>query len=110
MDLRHPWVTPFAPAYAARIAEEETKLRWLVSRHPGNRELAYYLIFLLAANRQDVKALVECRRVLRCHPGDVVAEMWKELIFIRWHCCPPRSTSGRLRWKRHRWQRSHRRR
>ena len=58
----------FNPTYKARIAEEEDKLRWLVARHPSNRELSYYLIFLLAANEKYAKAIEECRRVLRSIP------------------------------------------
>ena len=53
-----PW---FNPAYETRIAEEETKLRWLITRQPGSRELAYYLIFLLTANGRYTKC--DCRNV-----------------------------------------------
>lgn len=97
-----PW---FNPAYETRIAEEEAKLRWLITRQPGSRELAYYLIFLLAANGQYTKALVECRRVLESHPGDEVAHLWKELIHLRWHYFPRRRTSSRRFNRHHRWRR-----
>jgi hypothetical protein len=95
----------FNPTYKARIAEEEDKLRWLVARHPSNRELSYYLIFLLAANEQYAKAIEECRRVLQIHPNDMVARMWTELIRIRWQhpVCRrvSRCTSDRARgWRR----------
>jgi hypothetical protein len=79
----------FSPAYEARIAEERTKLRRLITRHSGSRELAEYLIFLLLANEQYTKALVECRRVLEAHPGDVVAQLWKELIHLSRRYFPP---------------------
>jgi hypothetical protein len=52
MGMRRNNPPQFSPAYEARIAEEETKLRWLIARHSGSRELAYYLIFLLLANEQ----------------------------------------------------------
>lgn len=84
MDLRQDHGSNFTPAYEARLAEEETKLRWPIARHPGNRELAYYLIFLLAANGRYAQALMECHLVLECYPGDIVGEMWRELIHIRW--------------------------
>ncbi|TLY25720.1 MAG: hypothetical protein E6K66_03485 [Nitrospirae bacterium] len=82
MGMRQDNVPWFNPAYEARIAEEEAKLRWLITRQPGSRGLAYYLIFLLAANGQYSKAHVECRLVLESHPGDVVAHLWKELIHL----------------------------
>jgi hypothetical protein len=100
MGMRQDNVPWFKPAYEARIAEEEAKLRWLITRQPGSRELVYYLIFLLAANGQYTKALVECRRVLEAHPGDVVANLWKELIHLRCHYFPRRRTSSR-RFNRH---------
>ena len=84
MGMRHDHFLQSNPAYEARNAEEETKLRWLMARHPGSRELAYYLIFLLLANEQYTKSLVECRRVLEIYPGDVVARMRRELILLRW--------------------------
>jgi hypothetical protein len=102
MALRHDQVFRLTPAYEARIAEEETKLRWLLARHRGNRDLAYYLIFLLAATGRYANALVECRRILERHPGDMVAEMWRGLILIRWHRSPPRSALRRSRRSNHR--------
>ena len=81
------------------------KLRWLISRQPGSCELAYYLIFLLAANGRYTKANAECRRVLEDHPGDVVAQLWKELIHLRWHYFPRRRTSSRRFNRHHRWRR-----
>lgn len=72
-------------AYQARIAEEEIKLRWLMTRHPGSRELAYYLIFLLTANEQYTSAIEECGRVLKSHPDDVIAHLWIELAQMRSH-------------------------
>lgn len=104
MDLRYDHVLHSKPAYEARIAEEETKLRWLIARQPGNRELAYYLIFLLVANERYMKALVECRQVLEAYPGDVVAHLWKELIHLRWRYYPRRRTPSRQCSNRHhRW-------
>ncbi len=70
MGMRRDNPPQFSPAYEARIAEKEAKLQWLIARHPGSHELAYYLIFLLLANEQYTKALVECRRVLVAYPGD----------------------------------------
>jgi hypothetical protein len=58
--------------------DEEAKLRWLMSRQPRSVELAYYLIFLLAANARYDKALEECRRVLESRPDDLVARVWSE--------------------------------
>ena len=95
MRMRRENPSQFSHAYEARIAEEETKLRWLIARHSGSRELAYYLIFLLLANEQYMKALVECRRVLEAHPGDVLAQLWKELIHLRQRYFPRRPTSSR---------------
>jgi hypothetical protein len=83
--MRQDNVLQFNPAYEAWIAEEETKPRWLIARHPGSRELAYYLIFLFLGNEQYSKSLVECRRVLEDYPWDVVARMWKEVIHLRWY-------------------------
>ena len=82
--MKHNEAPHFKPAYEARITEEETKLRWLISRHPESRELAYYLIFLLTANQRYVKALAACRQVLDVHPDDVVANMWRRLIHVKW--------------------------
>jgi len=50
MDMRYDNSLRSNPAYQARIAKEETKLRWLIPRQPRSRELSYYLIFLLTAN------------------------------------------------------------
>jgi Flp pilus assembly protein TadD len=105
MDMRHDNSLQSNLAYQARIAEEETKLRWLITRQPRSRELAYYLIFLLLANEQYTKALVECRRVLEAHPGDVVARMWKELIHLRWRRSPRRRISSRQFARNRRWHR-----
>jgi hypothetical protein len=105
MDMRHDNSLRLNPVYQVRIAEEEAKLRWLITRQPRSRELSYYLIFLLAATRQYTKALVECRRVLEAHPGDVVAHLWKELIHLRWHYFPRRRTSSRRFNRHHRWRR-----
>jgi protein involved in temperature-dependent protein secretion len=105
MDMRHDNSLRSNPAYEAWIAEEEAKLRWLITRQPGSRELVYYLIFLLAANGQYTKALVECQRVLEAHPGDVVAHLWKELIHLRWHYFPLRRTSSRQFNRHHRCRR-----
>jgi hypothetical protein len=105
MGMRHDHVPDFKPAYEARIAEEETKLHWLIARHPGCHELAYYLIFLLLANERYTKALVECRRVLEAHPDDVVAQMWRELTYLRWRYLPRRRTSSRQFNRHHRWRR-----
>lgn len=68
------------PSYSARLNDEEAKLRWLMSRQPGSLELAYYLIFLLAANARYDKALEECRRVLKSRPDDMIARVWSELL------------------------------
>lgn len=103
MDLQYNHVPHFTPAYVARLAEEEAKLRWLIARHPEHRELAYYLLFLLAANGWYAIALMECRRVLECYPGNVVDEMWRKLMRIGWHRLPPWSASGRTRRRRRRW-------
>jgi len=105
MGKRQDNVPQFNLAYEARIAEEEMKLRWLITRQPGSCELAYYLIFLLAANGRYTKAIAECRRVLEAHPGDVVAHLWKELIHLRWHYFPRRRTSSRHFDRHHRWRR-----
>ncbi len=64
MDMRHDNSLRSNPVYQARIAEEETKLRWLITRQPRSRELSYYLIFLLTANERYASAIEECRRVL----------------------------------------------
>lgn len=82
MDMSHDNSLRSNLVYQGRIAEEEAKLRWLITRQPGSRELVYYLIFLLAANGQYTQALVECRRVLEAHPEDVVARMWRDLIHL----------------------------
>ena len=105
MDMRQDNVPPFNPAYEARIAEEETKLRWLITRQPRSRELSYYLIFLLTANERYASAIEECRRVLATYPGDVIAHIWRELIHLRWRRSPRRLISSRqfdrnLRWRR----------
>ena len=94
MGMRQDNVPQFNPAYEARIAEEETKLRWLITRQPRSRELSYYLIFLLTANERYASAIEECRRVLETYPGDVIAQMWRELIHLRWHRFPSPTTSG----------------
>ena len=95
MDMRHDNSLRSNLVYQGRIAEEEAKLRWLITRQPRSRELVYYLIFLLAANGQHTKVLVECRRVLEAHPEDVVARMWRELIHLRWRRSPHRLMSSR---------------
>jgi hypothetical protein len=86
MSERVGWNTPLSrlhPSYSARLEEEEAKLRWLISRHPGSLELAYYLIFLLAANARYEEAFEECRRVLDAHPDDLIVRVWRELIRLR---------------------------
>ena len=94
MDVRHDNSLQSNPAYQARIAEEEEKLRWLISRNPRSRELSYYLIFLLTANERYASAIVECRRVLEAYPVDVIAHLWRELIDLRWRRSPRRRLSG----------------
>lgn len=91
-------------AYETRIAEEEAKLRWLIARHPGIRELSYYLIFQLAAHERYAKALEECRRVLETYPDDVVARMWRELLRLRWLHCPNRRGSSLQGNREQRWR------
>jgi hypothetical protein len=103
--MRQDNVPQFNPAYEARIAEEETKLRWLIARHPGSRELAYYLIFLLTANERYTSAIEECRRVLETYPGDIIAHMWRELIHLRWRRSPCRLTSSGHFDRDQRWRR-----
>lgn len=66
--------------YEIRIADEETKLRWLIDRHPGNLELRYYLLFLLVANRRYVQAIKECEWILARHADDVIARMWMGVL------------------------------
>lgn len=105
MGMRHDNHPQPNPSYQARIAEEEAKLRWLIARQPGNRELSYYLIFLLAAHERYARALEECRRVLETHPGDVVARMWRELIRFRWLHFPRRLASRRRVSRERRWRR-----
>ncbi len=105
MGMRQDNVPQFNPAYEARIAEEETKLRWLIARHPRSRELSYYLIFLLTANELYASAIQECGRILETYPGDVIAQMWRELIHLRWHRCQRRLTSSRRFNRDQRWRR-----
>lgn len=105
MDMRHDNSLRSNPAYQARIAEEETKLRWLITRQPSSRELSYYLIFLLAANERYASAIDECRRVLETYPGDVIAHMWRELIHLRWRRSPRRFISSRQFDRDRRWRR-----
>ncbi|MEW6246886.1 MAG: hypothetical protein AB1555_09270 [Nitrospirota bacterium] len=62
--------------YQIQIADEETKLRWLISRQPGSLELRYYLLFLLVANRRYMQAAKECARILERHSDDVIARIW----------------------------------
>jgi predicted Zn-dependent protease len=93
MEMRHDNPLQLKPTYEARIAEEEAKLRWLMARQPGSRELAYYLIFLLTANERYASAIEECRRVLETYPGDIIAHMWRELIYLRWRRAPRRRVS-----------------
>jgi len=95
MDMRLDNSLRSNPAYQARLAEEETKLRWLITRQPRSRELSYYLIFLLTANERYARAIEECRRVLETYPGDVIAHMWRELIHLRWRRPPGRLISSR---------------
>ena len=95
MDMRHDNPLWSNPVYQARIAEEETKLRWLITRQPRSRELAYYLIFLLTANERYASAIEACRRVLDTYPGDVIAHMWSELIQLRWRRSLRRLLSNR---------------
>jgi predicted Zn-dependent protease len=93
MDLRPDNSPQSNPVYQDRIAEEEAKLRWLMTRQPGSRELAYYLIFLLTANERYASAIEECRRVLKTYPGDIIVHMWRELIYLRWRGAPRRRVS-----------------
>jgi hypothetical protein len=95
MDMRHDNSLRSNPVYQARITEEETKLRWLITRQPRSRELSYYLIFLLTANERYASAIEECRRVLDTDPGDVIALMWSELIHLRWRRSLRRLLSSR---------------
>lgn len=57
MDMRYDYSLRSTPSYQARIAEEETTLRWLMTRQPRCRELSYYLIFLLTANERYASAI-----------------------------------------------------
>lgn len=71
--------------YQAQIADEETKLRWLITRQPGSLELRYYLLFLLVANElvaneRSAQAIKECERILEDHPGDVIAQVWVGML------------------------------
>jgi len=95
MDMRHDNSLRSNPVYQTRIAEEKTKLRWLITRHPRSRELSYYLIFLLTANERYASAIEECRRVLDTYPGDVIAHMWSEFIHLRWRRSLRRLLSSR---------------
>ncbi|HSA61109.1 MAG TPA: hypothetical protein VLE03_02620 [Nitrospiraceae bacterium] len=104
MDINHNPAPRSNAPYESRIADEEAKLRWLIARHPGIRELSYYLIFLLAAHERYAKALEECRRVLESHPGDVVARMWRELIRLRWLHFPHRRGSRPQANREQRWR------
>lgn len=105
MDMRHDNSLRSNPAYQTRIAEEEAKLRWLITRQPKSRELAYYLIFLLSANERYASAIEECRRVLKTYPGDVIAHMWRELIYLRWRRAPRRRVSDSRLSRDRRWRR-----
>ena len=51
-DMRHDNSLRSNPVYQDRIAEEETKPRWLIIRQLRSRELSYYLIFLLTASKR----------------------------------------------------------
>ncbi len=62
--------------YKAQIADEETKLRWLITRQPSSLELRYYLLFLLVTHEQYAKAIKECERILEDHPDDLIAQLW----------------------------------
>jgi|GEM_PF-4006927 hypothetical protein len=62
--------------YQIHIADEETKLRWLITRQPGSVELRYYLLFLLVANRRYIQAIGECERILEHRSDDVIARAW----------------------------------
>lgn len=105
MDMRHDNSLRLNPAYQVRIAEEEAKLRWLITRQPRSRELSYYLIFLLAANERYASAIEECRRILETYPDDVIAHMWRELIHLRWRRSPRRLISSRQFDRDRRWRR-----
>ncbi len=70
--------------YKTQIADEETKLRWLITRQPSSLELRYYLLFLLAANERYAKAIKECQRILESHPDDVIAHVWAEALLRKW--------------------------
>jgi Flp pilus assembly protein TadD len=105
MDMRHDNSFRSNSAYQGRIAEEETKIRWLIIRQPRSRELAYNLIFLLTANERYASAIEECRRVLETYPGDVIARMWRELIHLRWRRSPCRLISNRHFDRDQRWRR-----
>ncbi|MEX5215832.1 MAG: hypothetical protein NW703_16955 [Nitrospiraceae bacterium] len=93
------------PAYRAQIDEEETRLRRLISRHPGSRSLSTYLIFLLAANDRYAAAIRECRRILRLYPEDPVALLWKEVVRLRWHEADRRQRIRRSLRRGRRWRR-----
>src|SRR5437867_9771455 len=105
MDMRHDNSLRSNPAYQARIAEEETKLRWIIARQPRSRELSYYLIFLLTANERYASAIEECGRILETYPGDVIAHMWRELIHLRWRRSQRRLTSSRRFDRDQHWRR-----
>jgi hypothetical protein len=105
MDMRHDNSLRSNPAYQARIAEEETKLRWIIARQPRSRKLSYYLIFLLTANERYANAIQECGRILETYPGDVIAHMWRELIHLRWRPSQRRLTSSRRFDRDQRWPR-----
>lgn len=66
--------------YKAQITDEETKLRWLITRQPSSVELRYYLLFLLVANERYVKASKECEQILENHPDDFIAQVWMGVL------------------------------
>ena len=95
MNRKGPHLLRSNDQYRAQMAVEETKLRWLIDRQPNSLELRYYLIFLLVANERYVKAVKECQRILTMRPNDLVAQMWAELVRLRWFCASRRRASFR---------------
>lgn len=66
--------------YELKFLDEVAKLRWLITRQPAAVELRYYLVFMLVAQARYSKAAEECRRILREHPQDVLAQFWLEKL------------------------------
>ncbi|HXF93916.1 MAG TPA: hypothetical protein VNK46_14280 [Nitrospiraceae bacterium] len=90
--------------YQMHLADEEAKLRWLITRQPGSVELRYYLLFLLVANRCHIQAAKECERILAHRPDDVIAGAWMATLARRLAFERVRHAIRRRRKSRgHRW-------